>query len=157
MSVVVVSYNAMPWIERALESVRGRQTVVVDHGSTDGTVAFVSERFPEVTVVEEENRGLAFGWNTGVARTSGAYVLLLNADAWMHAGALEELIACFPVYRSYVRPETGKVNDADRQHIMTAIRRAKRRNPTISESIFDFIGSVLLLEHPGEIGDAERY
>ena len=64
--------------------------------------------------------------------------------------ALEEVIACFPVYRSYVRPETGKVDDADRQHIMTAIRRAKRRNPTVSESIYDFIASVLLLEHPAE-------
>ena len=70
--------------------------------------------------------------------------------------ALEEVIACFPVYRSYVRPETGKVDDADRQHIQTAIRRAKRRNPTISESIFDFIASVLLLEHPAGISDAER-
>ena len=72
------------------------------------------------------------------------------------AAALEEVIACFPVYRSYVRPDTGKVNDADRQHIQTAIRRAKRRNPAISESIFDFIGSVLLLEHPQEVGDLER-
>ena len=72
------------------------------------------------------------------------------------AAALEEVIACFPVYRSYVRPETGKVNDADRQHIQTAIRRAKRRNPTISESIFDFIASVALLEHPAGLSDAER-
>ncbi len=72
------------------------------------------------------------------------------------AAALEEVVACFPVYRSYVRPETGAVDDADRQHIQTAIRRAKRRNPTVSESIFDFVASVLLLEHPTEIGDAER-
>jgi (1->4)-alpha-D-glucan 1-alpha-D-glucosylmutase len=72
------------------------------------------------------------------------------------ASALEELIACFPVYRSYVRPETGAVGDEDRQHIQTAVRRAKRRNPAISESIFDFIASVLLLEHPGGLGDQER-
>ena len=71
VSAVVVTYNALPWIEQCLESVRGVETVVVDHGSTDGTVAFVRERFPEVAVVEEENRGLAFGWNTGIARTSG--------------------------------------------------------------------------------------
>jgi (1->4)-alpha-D-glucan 1-alpha-D-glucosylmutase len=70
--------------------------------------------------------------------------------------ALEEVIACFPVYRSYVRPETGKVDDSDRQHIITAIRRAKRRNPTVSESIYDFIASVLLLEHPVGISDTER-
>ena len=70
VSVVVVTYNALPWIERALDSVRGNEAVVVDHGSTDGTVALVRERFPEVSVVEEENRGLAYGWNTGIARTS---------------------------------------------------------------------------------------
>ena len=37
-AVVVVTYNALPWLERCLESVRGYETVVVDHGSTDGTV-----------------------------------------------------------------------------------------------------------------------
>ena len=93
VSVVVVTYNAMPWLEQCLESVRGVETVVVDHGSTDGTLELVRERFPEVGLVEEENRGLAFGWNTGIARTSGRYVLLLNADAWLDPGALEALVA----------------------------------------------------------------
>ena len=41
-------------------------TVVVDNGSSDGTVAFVRERFPEVRVIESENLGLAAGWNTGI-------------------------------------------------------------------------------------------
>ena len=47
VSVVVVTWNALPWIERCLESVRGHETIVVDHGSTDGTVELVRERFPE--------------------------------------------------------------------------------------------------------------
>ncbi len=92
-AVVVVAYNALPWLEQCLESVRGTETVVVDHGSTDGTLEVVRDRFPEVTLVEEENRGLAFGWNTGVARTSGRYVLLLNSDAWLDEGALDSLVA----------------------------------------------------------------
>jgi N-acetylglucosaminyl-diphospho-decaprenol L-rhamnosyltransferase len=92
-SVVVVTYNALPWLEHCLESVRGVETVVVDHGSSDGTVDFVRERFPQVEVVEEENRGLAFGWNAGIARTRGRYVLLLNADAWLDDGSLETLVA----------------------------------------------------------------
>ncbi len=65
-SVVVVTYNALPWLEQCLESVRGVETVVVDHGSTDGTLELVRERFPEAALVEQENRGLAFGWNTGI-------------------------------------------------------------------------------------------
>jgi GT2 family glycosyltransferase len=92
-SAVVVTYNALPWLERALESVRGREIVVVDHGSSDGTPAFVRDRFPEVRLVEQENRGLAYGWNAGIARTSGRYVLLLNADAWLAPGALDALVA----------------------------------------------------------------
>jgi N-acetylglucosaminyl-diphospho-decaprenol L-rhamnosyltransferase len=93
VSVVVVAYNALPWLEQALESVRGNETVVVDHGSTDGTVELVRERFPEVQLVEQANGGLAYGWNAGVARTSGRYVLLLNSDAWLAPGALDALVA----------------------------------------------------------------
>jgi len=93
VSVVVVTYNGLPWIEQCLDSVRGVETVLVDNGSSDGTVAFVRERFPDVTVVEQENRGLAAGWNAGIARTSGRWVLLLNSDAWLHPGALDALVA----------------------------------------------------------------
>lgn len=92
-SVVVVTYDAMPWIEQCLESVRGVETVVVDNGSRDGTVAFVRERFPGVAVVEQENRGLAAGWNVGIVATGGRWVLILNADAWLVGDALERLVA----------------------------------------------------------------
>jgi N-acetylglucosaminyl-diphospho-decaprenol L-rhamnosyltransferase len=92
VSVVIVSYNALPWLERCLESVRGVETVVVDNGSTDGSVALVRERFPEVLLVEQGNRGLAAGWNVGLARASGRFVLILNADAWLTDGSLERLV-----------------------------------------------------------------
>ena len=45
-SVVVVTHNALPWIERCLESVRGEETVVVDNGSTDGSADVVREQLP---------------------------------------------------------------------------------------------------------------
>jgi N-acetylglucosaminyl-diphospho-decaprenol L-rhamnosyltransferase len=91
--VVVVTYDALPWIEQCLESVRGVPTVVVDNGSGDGTVGFVRERFPEVEVIESENRGLGAGWNTGIRATESRYVLLLNADAWLLGNALEKIVA----------------------------------------------------------------
>ncbi len=92
IAAVVVTYDALPWIEQCLESVRGVPTVVVDNGSSDGTVAFVRERFPEVRLLERENRGLAAGWNAGLAETDSRWVLLLNADAWLLPGALERLV-----------------------------------------------------------------
>ena len=61
VSVVAVTYNALPWLEPCLVSVEGHETVVVDHGSTDGTLELARERFPSVGVLERENRGLAAG------------------------------------------------------------------------------------------------
>jgi N-acetylglucosaminyl-diphospho-decaprenol L-rhamnosyltransferase len=93
VSVVVVTYNAMPYVERCLDSVRRHELVVVDHGSTDGTAAFVRERFPDARVVEQANRGLAAGWNRGMREASGHWFLILNADAWVLDDGLERLVA----------------------------------------------------------------
>ena len=95
LSAIVVTYNAAPWIERSLESVRetGAEMIVVDNGSTDGTLDIVRERFPEARVVEQENRGFGAGNNAGMRAASGRYFLLLNPDAWLTEGALEDLVA----------------------------------------------------------------
>ncbi len=62
--------------------------------------------------------------------------------------ALGELIACFPIYRTYTRFDQNEVNEEDQRHIRRAINEAMHRNPAISLSLFDFIGSLLLLEAP---------
>jgi hypothetical protein len=90
---VVVTFDALPWIERCLQSLAGVDVVVVDHGSTDGTVEVVRHHYQHVRLVEQENRGLAAGWNRGIAETAGDYVLILNADAWLEPGALDALVA----------------------------------------------------------------
>src|SRR3954470_16872357 len=93
LSVVVVTYNALPWLERCLESVRSYERIVVDHGSTDGTLELVRERFPEARLGEQENKGLGGGSNAGMRVASGDYYLLLNSDAWALGDAVEQLAA----------------------------------------------------------------
>jgi GT2 family glycosyltransferase len=80
-------------VERALQSVRGHETIVVDHGSTDGTLELVRERFPEARLIEQENKGLGGGSNAGMRVASGDYFLLLNSDAWAVDDAVEHLAA----------------------------------------------------------------
>jgi GT2 family glycosyltransferase len=91
VAVVVVTYNAAGHVERCLDSVRGHETVVVDNGSTDGTPALVKERFPGVTVIEQENRGMGGGNNAGMRVAGGRYWLLLNSDAWVAGDGVQEL------------------------------------------------------------------
>ena len=95
LTAIVVTYNAAPWIERSLESLRGTdaELIVIDNGSTDGTVELVRERFPEARLVEHENRGFGAGNNAGMRLGSGRYFLLLNPDAWLTGDALERLVA----------------------------------------------------------------
>ena len=94
VSVVVVTLNGLPWLERCLESVTGRgETIVVDHGSTDGSLELVRERFPDVKVIEEPNIGMGGGNNTGMRAASAPYFLLLNSDAWVVGDAIDRLLA----------------------------------------------------------------
>lgn len=59
--------------------------------------------------------------------------------------AIREIIACFPVYRTYIGPDPLEgLIDRDRVYIRLAVARAKRRNPAISNLVFDFIRDLLL-------------
>jgi (1->4)-alpha-D-glucan 1-alpha-D-glucosylmutase len=68
--------------------------------------------------------------------------------------ALREVIACFPVYRSYITGET--IHPRDRAWVLTAVARAKRMNPAISESLFDFVRDMVLLHLPEGATDRDR-
>jgi (1->4)-alpha-D-glucan 1-alpha-D-glucosylmutase len=69
------------------------------------------------------------------------------------ARAVRETIACFPVYRTYLAPG-GPVSEEDRLVIERAVTAAKRRNPAIEESIFNFLRDVLVFRFPENL-DAE--
>ena len=60
--------------------------------------------------------------------------------------AMREIIACFPVYRTYVNEREGCVSDRDRAYIERAVREAKRRNPNRPAAVYDFVRDLLLLK-----------
>jgi (1->4)-alpha-D-glucan 1-alpha-D-glucosylmutase len=60
--------------------------------------------------------------------------------------AIREIIACFPVYRTYVTDGSEPLLERDRAYIRLAVARAKRRNPALSGLVFDFVRSLLLKE-----------
>jgi (1->4)-alpha-D-glucan 1-alpha-D-glucosylmutase len=69
--------------------------------------------------------------------------------------AVRESIACFPVYRTYLAPGQP-VTEEDRQIVERAIAAAKRRNPAMEESIFNFIRDVLLFRFPPNLDAKAR-
>jgi (1->4)-alpha-D-glucan 1-alpha-D-glucosylmutase len=69
---------------------------------------------------------------------------------------LRETIACFPIYRTYITDRAERPDPEDERHIRGAISRARARNQSTDESVFDFLQSVLLLQDPESIDENQR-
>jgi GT2 family glycosyltransferase len=95
-AVVIPSWNSEGLLPGCIGSIRATapavELLVVDNGSTDGTVAYLErEGIDHVTL--PENVGFAAAVNLGVARTGAAAILVLNADTVVEPGAVERLSA----------------------------------------------------------------
>jgi glycosyltransferase involved in cell wall biosynthesis len=97
VSVITPCLNAASTIEETLDSVRAQglgdeiEHVVVDGGSTDGTVELL-RTMPDVSWISEPDRGLSDAMNKGVGMARGEYIGWLNADDFYLPGALRRVV-----------------------------------------------------------------
>ena len=102
-SIVIPNWNGRDLLEKYLPSVVAaaagnpdNEILVVDNASTDGSAAFVRERFPQVRVLElERNFGFGGGSNAGVRAARNDVVVLLNSDMRVEPGFLAPLLDGF--------------------------------------------------------------
>ena len=100
LSIVIVSFNTRELTRRCLKSIEeyasgiSHEVFLVDNASSDGSANMVAEAFPWVHLIRmTENRGFAGGNIPGMRRASGRYVLLLNSDAFLAEGVLNNTIS----------------------------------------------------------------
>ncbi len=84
VSVVVPTLNAARYLAEALESIESqsyerREIVLVDGGSTDGTLE-IADRYAAVRVIHQSGNGLADAWNCGIEASAGELVAFLDSD-----------------------------------------------------------------------------
>lgn len=85
VSVVIPTYNRWPMVSESVESalnqtLREREVIVVDDGSTDGTADHIERRYPAVRVVRQDNAERGVAYNHGVELARGRYVAFLDDD-----------------------------------------------------------------------------
>jgi GT2 family glycosyltransferase len=108
ITVVIPNWNGERFLSTCLASLREQtfkdfETVVVDNGSTDRSVALVGHSFPEVRVVLlGENRGFSAAVNAGIRASRAEYVALLNNDTETDPGWLKTLVRAAEAH-----PEAG--------------------------------------------------
>ncbi|MDP8955882.1 MAG: glycosyltransferase family 2 protein [Actinomycetota bacterium] len=135
LGVVVVNYNAGPFIVRCLRSAfesagdARLEAVVVDNASADGSTDLVLTEHPDVRIIQNDsNRGFATAANQGIVATSAPYVLLLNPDAEVTAGTLSGLLKV-----AKDRPRLGALGPLIREPD-GRIYPSARKVPTASEA-----------------------
>jgi len=99
LSIVIVNYNVRYFLEQCLHSVQNAckgieaEVFVVDNSSVDGSVKMVSEKFPDVILIEnKDNLGFSTANNQAMSRAKGEYILLLNPDTLVEDGTLRKVV-----------------------------------------------------------------
>ncbi len=99
ISVIVLNYRAWRESARALRSAADAaghyriESIVVDNGSADGSVAALREEFPEAAVIGlTKNLGFAAGMNAGICASTGRHILLLNSDVVAAPESVRDLV-----------------------------------------------------------------
>ncbi len=99
LSIITVSWNVRDDINNCLKSIFSNkpafplEVIVVDNASSDGTVSFIKENFPEViTISNSRNVGFAAANNEGIKRAGGDFIFLLNPDTIVKPEALNILV-----------------------------------------------------------------
>ena len=94
ISVIIPTYNYAEFITKAIDSVMAQtypnvEIIVIDDGSTDDTKSRVKNR-PMIKYFYHSNKGLSASRNVGVEKSSGEYLVFLDADDWLEKDALEK-------------------------------------------------------------------
>ncbi len=138
LSIVIVNWNVRDLLRGTLASIAAGQgeltiqTIVVDSGSQDGSVAMVADEFPDVTLIAcPENVGFARGNNIGFAEAGGRYVLLLNPDTVVVGDALTVMV-------DRLRQDTS-IGALGPQLLNPdgTVQSSRRRFPTVATGLFE--------------------
>ncbi|MBK7885221.1 MAG: glycosyltransferase family 2 protein [Chitinophagaceae bacterium] len=98
VSVVILNWNGIKFLEKFLPSVlsctyTNKKIIVADNASTDNSVIFLQENFPEVEIIiNASNEGFAKGYNTALKQVQSDYYVLLNSDVEVTPGWIEPVI-----------------------------------------------------------------
>lgn len=95
VAVVIPNLNGMAYLEACLSSLERKKypVILVDNGSTDGSVDYVKKHFPETEVIcLDKNYGFCKAVNEGIKRSGAEFVVLLNNDTRAAAGFVEKLL-----------------------------------------------------------------
>ena len=160
LSVVIVNYNVRELLSECIKSVNTALTgidgdiYVVDNNSSDGSVDYIRDHFPDVHVIaNSDNQGFAHANNQAIRQTNSDYVLLLNPDTVVFEGTLRGCVDFMDAH-----PQCGGVGVRMLTREGTVAPESRRAIPTPWVAFLKMLGftrkyymSHLPWDKPGQI------
>jgi GT2 family glycosyltransferase len=155
LSVIIVNYNVRYFLEQCLHAVRwaaaavdGVEVIVIDNQSTDGSLAYLAPRFPEVRfVASPTNAGFAKACNQGLSLSTGNYVLFLNPDTIVGEDSFATCIRFMEAH-----PRCGALGVKMIDGTGQFLRESKRSFPSPLTSLYKLFGLSLLFPRSAVFG-----
>ncbi len=97
VSIIMLALNKVEYTRECIESIQkytqqSYELILVNNGSTDGTKEYFDSIPGAVVIHNTENRGVAAGWNQGIDKATGEYVLVFNNDTIVGTNSIENLV-----------------------------------------------------------------
>ena len=100
ISIIIPNFNGKQFLKICFDSILNQnyssyEIIIVDNGSSDGSVQYINEKYPEFTLIQnKENLGFAAAVNQGIKASNADYVFVLNNDVELEPDSISNLLKC---------------------------------------------------------------
>lgn len=169
ISIITVSMNHLSYIKEMLVSLYSKglpsvsfEVILIDNCSTDGTIDYVEQNYPNVKVIKNRQKyGFAQNNNIGVKQATGKYILILNPDIILTAGAID-LLYNYAIQHPACGIVAPQLQNKDRSlqysarkfpSLKTLLNRAltKGNDQSKNKNVETYLLKNLSLDHPTEV------
>lgn len=149
LSIITLTYNKLEYTKKFIESLykytKDFELIIVDNGSTDGTVEYL-KTIPDIKLIEnKENQGFSKGNNQGIEIAEGEFIGFLNNDILLYPNWFEEVERVFQsenaafVSPKHVNPSYDNTNEKDYINYFKKQSFSKKYEKTFDEAVFSCV------------------
>lgn len=168
VTIIIPNYNGMKYLPACMESLQAQvdapayDILIVDNGSSDESVGFLRETYPEVRLIAlPENTGFCHAVNVGIEASNTPYVILLNNDTKADSGFVGALYRAIAGVASAEGHSPSFASGSDDQAGSFPMQSAGERDEagiSADENIFSVSAKMLMWDRPNLVDDAgDRY
>ena len=157
VSIIIINYNGFDYVEKCFKSIMENnykefEIILVDNNSTDNSVAFVKETFPDIKIIKlDSNYGYAKPNNIGAREAKGDLLFFLNNDTAIHQDSITELVKVIEnpeigICQSLLLKPDGAIDSSGDYFTINGIAYSSRKKINTIKQILSARGASMMIK-----------